>query len=90
MRGLAEKETPPKIFQTRAHFSDYVRRMTRRAEDIPLLFPDPVIEAYLKDVDRTLIRAMLQRPAAERAAALAEMNRFAVEAARGRKRAEAR
>ena len=64
--------------------------MTRRAEDIPLLFPDPVIEAYLKDVDRTLIRAMLQRPAAERAAALAEMNRFAVEAARGRKCAEAR
>ena len=90
MRALAEKETPPKIFQTRARFSDYVRRMTRRAEDIPLLFPDPVIEAYLKDVDRKLIRAMLQRPAAERAAALAEMNRFAVEAARGRKCAEAR
>ena len=64
--------------------------MMRHPEDIPLLFPDPVIEAYLKDVDRTLIRSMLQRPAAARAAALAEMNRFAVEAARERKRTEAR
>ena len=90
MRALAEKETPPKIFQTRAAFSGYASGMTRRPEDIPLLFPDPVIEAYLKDVDRTLIRAMLQRPAAERAEALAEMNRFAVEAARGHRRPDPR
>ena len=28
----------------------------------PLLFPDPVIEAYIKDVDRTLLRANLRMP----------------------------
>ena len=60
--------------------------MMRKPEDIPLLFSDPVIEAYLKDVDRTLIRSMLQKPAAQRAAALVEMNRFAVEARRNRAR----
>lgn len=32
----------------------------------PLLFPDPVIEAFLKDVDRSLIRSMLQRTPSER------------------------
>lgn len=26
----------------------------------PLLFPDPVIEAYIKDVDRTLLRENLR------------------------------
>ena len=66
MRGLAEKETPLKIFQTRAHFSGYASGMTRRPEDIPLLFPDPVIEAYLKDVDRTILRANLQISVGER------------------------
>ena len=40
--------------------------MTRHPEDIPLLFPDPVIEAYLKDVDRTILRANLQIPVAQR------------------------
>lgn len=28
----------------------------------PLLFPDPVIEAYIKDVDRTLLRENLRKP----------------------------
>lgn len=28
----------------------------------PLLFPDPVIEEYIKDVDRTLLRENLRRP----------------------------
>jgi hypothetical protein len=28
----------------------------------PLLFPDPVIEAYIKDVDRTLLRENLRMP----------------------------
>ena len=40
--------------------------MLRKPEDIPLLFPDPVIEAYLKDVDRTILRANLQISAAQR------------------------
>ena len=89
MRGLAEKETPLKIFQTHAAFSDYASGMTRRPEDIPLLFPDPVIEAYLKDVDRTLIRSMLQKSATERVAALVEMNRLTVEGQRIRERERA-
>lgn len=38
----------------------------RNPENIPLLFPDPVIEAYLKDVDRTILRANLQLTTAER------------------------
>jgi hypothetical protein len=57
-----------------------------KPEEIPLLFPDPVIEAYLKDVDRTLIRAMLQRMAAERLAALEEMGIWADEGKRLRER----
>lgn len=28
----------------------------------PLLFPDPVIDEYIKDVDRTLLRDNLRRP----------------------------
>jgi hypothetical protein len=32
----------------------------------PLLFPDPVIEAYIKDIDRTLIRQQLRKSVAER------------------------
>lgn len=60
--------------------------MTRRPEDIPLLFPDPVIEAYLKDVDRTLIRSMLQKSTSERAAALVAMNAVALEGRRNRAR----
>ncbi len=84
MRGSAEKETPPKIFQTAARLSGYVRSMTRRPKDIPLLFPAPVIEAYLKDGDRTLIRAMLQKATSERAEMLAQMNRLSVKAQRAR------
>ena len=37
----------------------------------PLLCPDPVIETYIKDVDRTLIRANLRLSVEER------LNRFA-------------
>jgi hypothetical protein len=35
-------------------------------DDWPPLQPDPVIEAYKKDVDRTLIRENLKRTPAER------------------------
>jgi len=45
----------------------------QKAEDIPLLYPDPVIEAYLKDVDRTLLRSQLQRTATERVNSLWQM-----------------
>ena len=41
--------------------------------DLPPITPDPVIEAYKKDVDRTLLRENLRRPSAERSAALVQM-----------------
>jgi hypothetical protein len=40
---------------------------------------DPVIEAYKRDVDRTLIRENLRRSPEERLRALMDMQRFAVE-----------
>ncbi len=36
------------------------------AKAVPLLFPDPVIEAYLEDVDRGLLRENLKLTVAER------------------------
>jgi hypothetical protein len=41
--------------------------------------PDPVIEAYKKDVDRTLIRENLRRSPAERLRNLQAWQRFAAE-----------
>lgn len=45
--------------------------------------PDPVIEAYKKDIDRTLLRENLRRTVAERVARLLELQRLAKEARRG-------
>jgi hypothetical protein len=44
-----------------------------------VLEPDPVIEAYKKDVDRTLIRENLRRSITERFENLMAMQQFAVE-----------
>jgi hypothetical protein len=52
----------------------------------PLLFPDPVIEAYIKDVDRTLIREQLRKTPAERLAGLESMAEFYDEGRRMRAR----
>jgi len=41
--------------------------------------PDPVIEAYKKDVDRTLLRANLARTIQERLQNLARLQRFGEE-----------
>jgi hypothetical protein len=41
------------------------------------LEPDPVIEAYKKDVDRTLLRANLARTVEERIQNLGRLQRFA-------------
>ena len=41
--------------------------------------PDPVIEAYKKDVDRTLIRENLKLTVQQRIEQLMELQRFAVE-----------
>ena len=44
------------------------------------LEPDPVIEAYKKDVDRSLLRRNLDRSVAERIANLVALQRLAEEA----------
>ena len=44
--------------------------------------PDPVIEAYKRDVDRTLLRQNLRRSVTERVANLMALQRLAVEARR--------
>lgn len=51
----------------------------RHASDEPGLDPDPVIEAYKKDIDRTLLRENLRRPVEERVRNLARLQRFVAE-----------
>jgi hypothetical protein len=48
--------------------------------------PDPVIEAYKKDVDRTLLRENLKKTVEERFRALMELQRFADELRRAGRR----
>jgi hypothetical protein len=48
------------------------------AQDQPI-DPDPVIEAYKHDIDRTLIRENLKRSIQERIEALIELHSFAEE-----------
>lgn len=57
------------------------------SEDAPVsLAPDPVIEAYKRDVDRTLLRENLKRSPDERLRDLVRLQRFAIELRRaGRK-----
>jgi hypothetical protein len=54
------------------------------------LEPDPVIEAYKKHIDRTLLRENLKRTVAERLARLVELQRLAEEARRAGARARGR
>ena len=49
--------------------------------------PDPVIEVYKKDVDRTLLRENLKRSVTERFERLMELQRFAEELRRAGKAA---
>jgi hypothetical protein len=58
--------------------------MQRRRADSA---PDPVIEAYKKDVDRTLLRENLRRSVEERFRRLMELQRFAEELQTAGKRA---
>jgi hypothetical protein len=56
--------------------------MPRRPDSIGVevsLDPDPVIERYKRDIDRTLIRANLQRTPEERLRNLMALQRFADE-----------
>jgi hypothetical protein len=53
------------------------------------LDPDPVVEAYKKDVDRTLLRENLKLSVAERFQKLLEMQRLAAELRRAGREAKA-
>ena len=47
------------------------------SREFPPLEPDPVIEAYKKDIDRTLIRENLKLTHSQRVQKLIELQRFA-------------
>ena len=51
----------------------------------PPLEPDPVIEFYKKDVDRTLLRANLRKTVSERLEALIKLQKLAEEVRRAGK-----
>jgi hypothetical protein len=53
--------------------------MDRPSPDHGPLEPDPVIEAYKRDVDRTLLRQNLSRSVEERLRDLMRLQRFADE-----------
>ncbi|MEM9702565.1 MAG: hypothetical protein AAF907_08990 [Planctomycetota bacterium] len=55
-------------------------------DDLPPITPNPVIEAFKKDVDRTLLRENLRRTPAERTAILVQMAKLSEEFAKARKR----
>ncbi len=63
-------------------------RYTRTMADEPIVIePDPVIEAFKKDIDRTLLRERLKRTPTERLEDLAALAAFADElASAGRRR----
>jgi len=66
----------------------YTRHMAEiRREEFP---PDPVIEAYKKDVDRTLIRENLKLTPDQRLRQLMELQRFAEELQAAGRRARGR
>lgn len=54
----------------------------RRARPDIDMGPDPVIEAYKKDIDRSLIRENLKKTPEQRVLALIELQRLAEEARR--------
>ena len=62
----------------------------RPPERQPALEPDPVIEAYKKDIDRTLLRENLKRTPEERLRQLMELQRFAEELRSAGRRAHRR
>jgi hypothetical protein len=51
----------------------------REREDASRVDPDPVVEAYKKDIDRTLLRENLRRPVEERVRNLVRLQRLAAE-----------
>jgi hypothetical protein len=59
------------------------------AEPSPLEF-DPVVEAYKRDVDRSMVRESLKRTPDERMRALVALQRFAAELRRAGREASGR
>lgn len=59
-------------------------------ESVDPLEPDPVIEAYKKDVDRTLLRENLRLSVEERFEKLMRLQRFAEELRRAAREREKR
>lgn len=55
------------------------------AKAVPLLFPDPVVEEYLEDVDRGLIREQLKLGPEDRLRCLENMADFYEESRRNRR-----
>ena len=64
------------------------RRSPRRGEPHP--DRDPVVEAYKRDIDRTLLRANLQKSVEERLTTLVALQRLAEEARRAGRTASRR
>jgi hypothetical protein len=63
--------------------------MHRRTALIPVSFdPDPVIEAYKRDVDRSLLRENLRLSTAERVDKMISVLRFAEQVRRSRVKRE--
>jgi hypothetical protein len=58
------------------------QRIEINTED--LLYPDPIVELYMKDVDRSLIRSQLRKTPTERLQDLIAMAEFYEEARRAR------
>lgn len=61
-----------------------------REPDESAIEPDPVVEAYKRDVDRTLIRENLRLSAEQRIERLIALQRFAEELRRAGQRARSR
>jgi hypothetical protein len=57
-----------------------------KGSEAPAFEPDPVIEAYKKDIDRTLLRENLKRTVEERLRDLMRLQRFADEWRRAARR----
>jgi len=67
--------------------TQYTDDMPERDAPTDALPPDPVIEAYKKDIDRALLREALKQTVEERLRALLNMHEVFDEFARARQRA---
>jgi hypothetical protein len=91
-KNLGNEPESPFLLLGPREASSYLRIMAQRgAELIPVsLDPSPVIEAYKKDVDRTLLRENLKLTTAERVEKMIAVLRFSEEVRQSGKKAGAR